>query len=84
MRSTKSDQAFRVKIETLDQETGDVTVEYAGPYANRGTARGQETRLIRDDERRRRISPRYHDRYLKTYTMQESSMQWIDSGSSLS
>lgn len=79
MRSSDSNQGFRVKIETLDQETGTVTVEYAGPYANRGTAKGQETRLIRDDERRLRQAPRYHSRFIKTYTLQECSMQWVDS-----
>lgn len=78
MRSTESDQAFRVKIESFDQETGKTTVSYAGPYANRGTAKGQETRLITERERGLVHNPQYHSRYIKTFTLQGSSMQWED------
>lgn len=82
MRNTESDQAFRVKIESLNTETGKVSVSYAGPYANRSTAKAQETRLRNDKIETIRIHAWFHPGavypFEVTYTTQESSLQGVD------
>lgn len=64
-------RAYRAVIKRTDKKTGDVRLEYFGPYGSKGSAKGQVTKQLSDQN--------YYDkRGVHTGWVQAATGHWED------